>query len=185
MWGVSASHIPVLVYLAKKYKPKTILEFGSGELSTLLFLDKSVFSKLIKVISVEEDPEWALKMQTLTKGNSRVSIIDRVPAQIHGFDMIFIDGPQNSERRGKIIGYVMRQAPASIIVIHDIENPDYRRFLDTRSYYEYVFDPVESPKTGVYSLQPLPNIVFGKINRLMRKRFDELEENWSEWNKLL
>lgn len=184
-FGVSASHVPVLVYLAKKYKPKTVLEFGSGALSTNLFLDKDIYTNLTQLTSIEEDEEWFKQMLPLQKDN-RFKLLNRVPPCINGYDMIFVDGPQEKNRRGKVIGFVMRDPKEkTLVVIHDIEFKLYRSYLNIRQYYEYLFDPVEAPLTGIYHPNPFPNKELNKVNRLMRKHFYSVQEDWSRWNEIL
>jgi len=184
MWKISASHVPVLVYLAKQYDFKNVLEIGSGELSTSLFLDKGIFKKLESLTSVEEDSEWLQKMQQLHKDDIRLNIIDKVPANLYPYDLIFIDGPQNEDRRIKMIKYFTRDALPSLLVIHDMENRRYYKAINYDNYNEFIFDPVSEPATGVYSKDILPTQTFKKVNRFMRKNFNEVEESWNEWSAL-
>jgi len=53
-----ATHIPVLVGVAAACLPDRLVEFGSGDFSTLTFLDETVFPSLLSIESYENNPQW-------------------------------------------------------------------------------------------------------------------------------
>jgi hypothetical protein len=184
MWQISASHVPVLVYLTKQYDFKNILEIGSGELSTNLFLDRNIFKHLQALTSVEENSEWLQKTQQAHKDDTRFTITDKVPVNLYHYDFIFIDGPQDEDRRAKMIQYVTRNTLPSMVVIHDMENRKYIKAVNYNNFNEFIFDPVSEPATGVYSKDILPTQTFKKVNRFMRKHYNDIQESWNEWSTL-
>jgi hypothetical protein len=182
--GSSASHVPVLSLLPKLYEIKRVLEFGSGEMSTALFLDKVIYPDLQELVSIEEDPEWMVKTSTMVCGEKRIKLLSSAPAYLYGYDLIFIDGPQSAARRIKTIKYVMWQPNQTLlpcpIVIHDIEYKPYKEQLN-KKYYDHAFTFCKSPMTGVYSSKPLSKPVLKRANRVMSKHFAYLQENWGGW----
>jgi hypothetical protein len=182
-WGVSASHVPVLVALAEHYEPRKVLEIGSGELSTPLFLNKKIFPSLISLVSVEENQEWVEKVSKVTENDSRLTFKPTVPASLYDYDLIFIDGPQDSEKRAKTIRFVMREVIAAMIVIHDTENTGYRKAIN-KVFYSYMFNYV-APYTTVCSKDSIPTIKFRRLNNLMRRKFSEIQEDALAWKPLL
>src|SRR5215212_3358405 len=58
-----ATHVPILIGLARLREIKTVLEFGCGHYSTLTFLNRSAFPDLEKLQSIENDDTWAATVQ--------------------------------------------------------------------------------------------------------------------------
>ena len=180
-WGVSASHIPVLISLNSHWNIKRVLEIGSGELSTKLFLNTLCFPRLTSLVSVEDDPEWIDKLKLK---DHRLEWRSTVPAALYDYDLIFVDGPQDEEKRVKTIHYVMREVVPAVIVIHDIENKLYRAAVN-QAYYSYIFRFVMSPQTAIYAREELPKATFKRHNGLMKKHFDDVQEDAARWQVLL
>ena len=179
-WGTSASHIPVLTLLPKLYQIKRVLEIGSGDLSTPLFLNRKIFPKLELLASVEEDEKWYEKIKYRYGVDPRLDMWSHMPLNIHGYDLVFIDGPQDKDRRTKVIRYFMRNVDHSLVAIHDIEVGGYRNPIH-RNYNEYIFHFIPSPQTGLYSKNPLPHKKLVRYNRIMKKYFNQFEENALSW----
>lgn len=131
-----ATHLPILVGLAKLYQVEKVLELGSGPFSTPTFLDRSVFTQLRNLVSIEDDPAWAREIADLTQGDERLELraIDGTVAEavselsLADYDLIFIDDSDRLEKRVQTISAVSARSDArGIVVIHDFDNVEYRR----------------------------------------------------------
>jgi predicted O-methyltransferase YrrM len=111
-----ASHLPVLKAVCGLVRPLTVLELGSGLHSTPFFLSLPIK----RLVSVESDPEWALRVAGEcidTRLSIRTDYDDLYPAD---FDLVFIDDGKSAAEREFSIGWVLgdRHPPT---VIHDAE----------------------------------------------------------------
>src|SRR6185295_2581550 len=62
-----ATHIPILIGLARLREIRSVLEFGCGNYSTLTFLNRFAFPQLERLHSIENDDSWASTMQEAAK----------------------------------------------------------------------------------------------------------------------
>lgn len=139
------SHKPLLTAVLEHFKPRTVLETGSGLHSTPLFLAHPIE----RLVSYENNAEWAMRTRTedprhelrWVEGN----IVDHLPP-LYGFDLIFIDDDPVGAREDTIT-YVMSQAPP-LVVIHDIDYPPFFSRLKGRTAY---IDSRQRPHTAVLS----------------------------------
>lgn len=131
-----ATHMPVLAGLARLFPIRRVIEFGSGEYSTLTFLNRATFPDLEALYSYENDPEWAQRIASQIKGDARATLTvvegamhEHVPTiEDWGTDLIFIDDSLTATDRAATIRAVAAHAqPASLIAIHDFEVLDYRQ----------------------------------------------------------
>ena len=60
-WG---SHRPALIALARFLPIHSVIEFGAGQYSTRLFLDRKHFPLLTSLTSFEHEKDWAEKVRT-------------------------------------------------------------------------------------------------------------------------
>lgn len=180
---MSASHVPVLTLIPKYFHITRVLDIGSGSMSTPLFLNKNIYPDLKDLVSVEENKEWFIKTNRLFGADEKLTLLTSTPAALYNYDLIFVDGPQNIEKRIRTIGYVMREVIKPIIVVHDIENKLYKKQVN-KDYNEYLFSFIKSPATGVYSREELPTKSFIKYNKLMHQHFDEFQEDAEKWKGL-
>ncbi len=131
-----ATHVPILVGLARVREVRKVLEFGCGHFSTLTFLNAAVFPHLERLESVENDAAWAETIQESAKNDSRWTL-ELVEGEIsesvstfdlEAFDLILIDDSETSDQRVRTIREVAKRSPhRPWIVIHDFEVEDYRR----------------------------------------------------------
>lgn len=124
-----ATHIPVLMGLSRLVNPKTVIEFGSGEFSTPMFLDRGVFPALQSMKSYENNRDWHAKVATLVSSDSRGGvelvngpIASAVTARdVQKAELIFVD---DSDERGRIetIKAIAGLKPRDIpVIVHDFE----------------------------------------------------------------
>jgi hypothetical protein len=183
-WGVSASHVPVLVLLSCLFKIKSVLEIGSGPLSTHLFLDRKIYSDLETLVSVETDPEWIAKMKASTAGDNRVKFIEHIPQRLHKYDLVFIDGPQDEKARGAVIKSMLLKRLNGLFVVHDINNPQYSARMNFK-LKRYIFKFVV-PYTGVFRREVvLPISQFTAAEALIQDKFNKFEEDWTSWKQIM
>src|SRR5829696_3354959 len=150
-----ATHVPVLIGLAKLREIRAVLEFGCGHYSTLTFLNRSAFPHLERLYSIENDDSWAAKIEEaaqddrwtlhLVNGEIAESIAD---LDLEAFDLILIDDSKTSAQRAATIRAIVRKQPQRPwIVIHDFEVEEYRQaasgFRRRHRFRAY------NPETGV------------------------------------
>jgi hypothetical protein len=184
-----ATHIPVLIGLAKLREIRAVLEFGCGHYSTLTFLNRGGFPHLQRLHSIENDDSWASKIQEAAKHDPRWSlqVVNgeiREPISdldLEAFDLILIDDSKTSAQRAATIRAIAGQQPQRAwIVIHDFEVDEYRdaasEFNHRHRFRAY------NPETGVVANS---NHIHGwrMLDRAIRSKSKTLEpdaiEAWS------
>lgn len=126
-----ATHVPVLIALAARRPIRRVLEFGSGDFSTLLFLDRGAFPDVTEVTSYEDDPEWAQRVLDRAGDETRLrlEIVDSVPAAVpdvvDDYDLILVDDSVSTELRSRTIAAVAERRPRGVVAVHDFELPPY------------------------------------------------------------
>ncbi|HEX5875536.1 MAG TPA: hypothetical protein VFY60_12885 [Pyrinomonadaceae bacterium] len=151
-----ATHVPVLIGIARIREVRNVLEFGCGYYSTLTFLNAAVFPHLERLESVENDAAWAETINEIGKNDPRWTL-NLVEGEIsesvstfdfEAFDLILIDDSETSDQRVRTIREFAKRPPhRPWIVIHDFEVEDYRRaasgFRQTHRFKAY------NPNTGL------------------------------------
>ena len=131
-----ATHVPVLIGIARIREVRNVLEFGCGYYSTLTFLNRAVFPHLQRLESLENDAAWAETIQESANNDSRwmLNLVDGEISDsvstldFEAFDLVLIDDSQTSAQRVCTIREVAKRAPhRPWVVIHDFEVEDYRR----------------------------------------------------------
>jgi len=172
-----ATHVPILIGLARMREIKSVLEFGCGHYSTLTFLNGAAFPHLARLQSIENDVSWAETMQASV--NDDRWVLDLVNSEIAGsvrdldleaFDLILIDDSKTSAQRASTIRAIAaRQPQRPWIVIHDFEVEEYRKaamgFKQRHTFKVY------NPQTGlVYNkasdVKPLSRLLKEKSKTL-------------------
>ena len=155
-----ATHVPILVGLARMREVKRVLEFGCGYYSTLTFLNRTAFPHLERLHTVENDLSWSETINEVAKVDERWTLqlvkgeIAECVAKLdlESFDLILIDDSKTSTQRAATIRAVARkQAQRPWIVIHDFEVDEYRKaasgFKRRHRFRAY------NPETGVVANQ--------------------------------
>ena len=149
-----ATHVPILIGLARLREIKSVLEFGCGYYSTLTFLNRAAFPHLERLQSVENDASWAETIHEAAKSDERWTlklvrreIAEAVP-DLEAFDLVLIDDSKTSAQRSATIRAVAGKQPQRPwIVIHDFEVEEYRRaaagFKQRHTFKAF------NPETGV------------------------------------
>lgn len=189
-----ATHLPILIGLARAFEIKSVLELGCGEYSTPTFLNKLVFPSLIALESFETDQVWLDQISTSVVDDERFSgrlvsgsmrqAIQR--ADLESYDLIFVDDSTNSEERAStIVAISNRQPKRAVVVIHDFEIQAYRdaaRAFESR----FVFKSF-NPQTGiVWNGDKALGKALKRIDTVARQNAAKLEpEDVSGWIKAL
>ncbi len=141
-----ASHVPVLVYLASMYTIETVVEIGSGPISTRLFLDRDCFKDLKSLISYEHREGWYKKVSNLIGEDERLDyrLIINDTEDIdpdHSGDLLFLDGLKRHRAYGaKKLGKNFK-----FVIIHD------KDITTVPFKYKWIYRPKTSPITVVAS----------------------------------
>jgi hypothetical protein len=184
-----ATHVPVLIGLAKIIEIKSVLEFGCGYYSTRTFLNRRAFPHLERLISIENDAAWAESIQSSVNEDRFVlkqvmgEIADSVKhLDLEAFDLILIDDSKTSAQRASTIRAIAaKQTQSPWIVIHDFEVEEYRTaaagFKQRHSFKAY------NPHTGVVSNKPFD---FKLLDQRVKQNCKTLEPDDLEgWLKVL
>jgi predicted O-methyltransferase YrrM len=183
-----ATHVPILIGLARLRQIRNILEFGCGQYSTLTFLNRIAFPDLKRLHSIENDTEWAETIHAAARQDPRwmlTLVQDEIAASIdnvdlEAFDLILIDDSKTSAQRAATIRAVAARKPQHpLIAIHDFEVDEYRQaastFLQKHRFRAY------NPETGLVS-----NNIFNvrHIDRVLKANAKLLEpDDITAWTR--
>jgi predicted O-methyltransferase YrrM len=178
-----ATHLPVLLGLAKWTPIRSVLELGSGIYSTPTFLNRNTFPELETLDSFETDNEWARKISGIVTADPRASLhvvkgamaaaVDQL--QLDNYDLIFVDDSTDARDRVRTIAALQKQNPRkAVVVIHDFELPQYRsaarRFPHRHSFRAF------NPETGiVWQNELVRSDALMKIDAVMKRHAHRLE----------
>ncbi len=150
------THLPVLQKILEENDIKRILEDGSGEHSTLLFLKSGA-----TLVTVEEDPKWEIMTLKAVKAEGEnllfgwMVLTEWLPILTSEEtlpDLVFIDGKRETrcERANEAF-----RAKVPIVVIHDTEFKEFYSLdkLTPLGYKEEVFIDKDSPFKGTPARQ--------------------------------
>jgi hypothetical protein len=187
-----ATHIPVLIGLAAIRRIERVLEFGCGNYSTHTFLQRSVFTDLKALQSVENDLAWAEKISATVKDDPRCDVTvvsgqmcDAVPTfDLEGFDLILVDDSTNAENRAATIRRLAGLRPMHPwIAIHDYEVEEYRRasigFKQRFAFKAY------NPHTGLVSNSAFPTALQTLDHRLRSNSSRFAPDDAERWLNVL
>jgi len=171
-----ATHIPILIGLARIRQIRSVLEFGCGRYSTLTFLNRTAFPHLERLHSIENDDSWAATIQQIAQEDRRWSLqlvegeISETVSNLdlESFDLILIDDSKTSAQRAATIRAVgLKQPERPWIVIHDFEVEEYRRaasgFRHRHRFRAY------NPETGVVANQAVD---WKSLKRIVKSNAD-------------
>jgi len=153
-----ATHVPILLGLARMREIRSVLEFGCGRYSTLTFLNRAAFPHLEQLHSIENDSAWSETITNLARHDDRwtLQLIDGDIADavsdinLERFDLILIDDSKTSAERAATICAVAKKRPQRPwIAIHDFEVGEYQQAA-TAFQQRYKFRAY-TPKTGLIS----------------------------------
>jgi len=131
-----ASHLPVLLGLARIFDLRSVLEFGCGYFSTLAFLDRSAFPLLTSLRSFESDATWLARVGGLAGSDLRLQTrlveepMETVLGELSpfGYDLIFVDHSIDAGKRSATIRALAGWcADSALVVIHDFDVEIYRK----------------------------------------------------------
>jgi predicted O-methyltransferase YrrM len=185
-----ATHLPVLVGLARSATVRSVLELGCGYYSTLTFLNRDVFPDLQLLHSYETDPRWAaaVKSSTHTDSRSKLNLVDGLIADslaqtnLEGYDLILIDDSETAADRTKTIRTIVERRPQRpLVVLHDFEVPEYASVAKSFRH-RYAFR-VFNPETGVvWEDQPRNQKAFRQIDRVLKQHARRIQpDDVSGW----
>jgi precorrin-6B methylase 2 len=183
-----ATHIPILIGLARLRAIRRVLEFGCGHYSTLTFLNTSAFPDLERLHSIENDDAWATTIQEAAKDDPRWTlqlvsgeICESIP-DLESFDLILIDDSKTSAQRAATIRAVAAKQPQHPwIVIHDFEVDEYR---DAASAFKHRHRfRAYNPETGVIANSSLD---LRGLNRSLKQNAKSLDpDNITAWSSAI
>jgi hypothetical protein len=137
-----ATHIPVMIEIAKRFKIENIVEIGSGPVSTRLFLDKNIFKDVKSLLSFEHNEGWFNKMNKIIKDDRLEYVLTDKTLDffniINGGDLLFLDGLKGHRIHGlEVIGKKFK-----LVVLHDSTMGKVMRGVKYSAHYKYVKDYV-------------------------------------------
>jgi hypothetical protein len=151
------THIPVLISIGRLFPEiKRVMEYGSGECSTLTFLNRDIFPNLESLVSTENQAEWAEDTRRRVGDDPRWTLIlDDETDPINDVDLIFVDS-LTGESRVRTLNKILAMGFQGIIVCHDSQEPYYNAALP-KFPYRYNF-PQFWPNTAIVSTVHIPKL---------------------------
>ena len=189
-----ATHVPVLVGLARLLNVGRVIEYGCGEYSTLTFLHRSAFPGLVKLLSLENDAEWFARIASRVGDDPRVEMISvsgpmcaaASGVEISGYDLVFLDDSTTvAERADTIREVTARPADSTVVVIHDYEMAEYQQAVGGFTN-RYRFDCL-NPNTGVlWNNAPVTESELRSLDELIKRHAGHLQpEDVDGWVQAL
>lgn len=177
------THVPVLIGLARILIVNRVIECGCGEYSTLTFLNRSAFPRVVKLLSLENNAEWLDRVAGKVSGDPRLEILGvngqmssaASAIEIDGYDLVFIDDSNSaSERAATIREIAAKRAGSALIVIHDYETPEYR--LAARSFKNRFTFNCLNPNTGVlWNDASINKSELRSLNKLIKRHSKQIQ----------
>ncbi len=144
-----ATHIPILIGFSRVLKIKRVLEYGGGNFSTRLFLNKEVYPEVTGLTVCENDTAWLETVRGIVHNDGwpRATIlsgIDELPAD--KYDLVFIDADTESHKLDliKLAGKTRR----NITVVHDSEHAPYAQAINN-SFQRWFSFAAFNPETAI------------------------------------
>jgi hypothetical protein len=141
------SHVPFLTWIGQHVTPiRWVLELGAGQHSTPLWLNRSVFPQVERVVSVEQNEGWVPKV-----ADSRLQVdVARFAEMLvttHQYDLVFIDNGPTDDDRMRAIKAIMDMPRLPLVVLHDWEDKRYRDAAEGR--YDWALTDDANPQTAL------------------------------------
>lgn len=114
---------------------RRVLELGGGRFSTPLFLNSSVFPSVERVLTIENDLDWAREIEGLVgnRPTHELCVVNGAIASeiarfgVEEFDLIFVDDSRTISERVNTLKESARFVSAgAVVVVHDFEAPAYQ-----------------------------------------------------------
>ena len=176
-----ATHVPILIGLGLNLKVRRVLELGSGDNSTPLFLDRRVFPEVTEVVSFEDSPEWMERMKAKIE-DSRAKFVDAIPEDIYLFDLILVDNAECTRRVAAIerilknINDNIEVLHDPIVVVHDTENPPYTEALKSFPCV-HRFESYDPATSVAWVLEPGPRGKIRTVADFVQLKADSIPAN--------
>jgi hypothetical protein len=177
-----ATHIPVLVGVSSACQPQRIVEFGSGDFSTLTFLDQAVFPNVLRVESYENNLYWMQRMQAKLAGNPRAvchffggRMRDAVSrADLSAVDLIFVDdSPSGWERAHTIKELAQVHPERAMTIVHDYDLPAIR--VACRMFeHRFAFTTFTPQTCAVWNGNPHRKLLLEGVTRKLQENVARL-----------
>jgi hypothetical protein len=188
-----ATHVPVLIGLARMRRIERVLEFGCGHYSTKTFLNRSAFPHLKELHSVENDVEWGETIRAAVKNDNRCEVkvvsgamCDAVPEhELDSFDLVLVDDSTSAEQRVATIQTLSVLRPRNPwFVIHDYEIGEYR-IAATGFKHRFAFKAY-LPQTGVVFNGSTARHAFKALDQRLKANRARLEpDDVAGWIRVL
>ncbi len=177
-----ATHLPVLVGVASAFRSQRVVEFGSGDFSTLALLDQAVFPNVLRVDSYENNLEWMQHLQPKLAGNPRAvyhffdgRMRDAVfHADLAAADLIFIDDSASGWERAHTIKELARvRLERPITVVHDYDLPAIR-LACRRFEHRLAFTTLTPQCCAVWNGNPHRKVLLESVTRKLQENVGRL-----------
>jgi|SRR3970040_1458424 len=190
----SRSHIPILVMVALLFKPKRVLELGTGLISTPIFIDRQIFSEIEEFTTIENGPEEWFKTCKQAFGELQLPYtLKYVPGQLMseivlgmdltGYDLILIDDSTELHHRAATIKAVFSKvAQNTIVLIHDFERKEYRECI-TWDVNGIIFDGV-LPHTGLFCTNELNLTILKRVQVQLSVLWNASHTTAAKWKEI-
>jgi hypothetical protein len=147
MTDAYATHLPVLRALGRHLLIRRVLEFGAGWHSTPMFLNRSSYPALERLVSVEAYADWRAALGEKYGSDKRWHCVEAWDGSVD-YDLIFIDDGLSEAERVQTIRRVSAMMPTCPVVIHDFERVAYQQAAVGLHAYKFV-DNSRLPQTAM------------------------------------
>jgi hypothetical protein len=189
-----ATHIPILIGIARILPIRHVLELGCGTYSTLTFLNRTALPDLIGLDSLETDLAWAERLSEATADDPRISIqVVQHPIEsslqdlrLGEYDLILVDHAVTRDTRAATISSLTKMSFGSaLVILHDYEIPQYRSA--SRGFHHRFEFAALTPATAVaWDLAPISRSELRLLARVIRKHAsNHAPEDACSWSTLL
>ena len=134
----TATHAPVLIGLAENFIINKVLELGSGNISTSIFLNSSIYKNLVNLTTYENNKVWYNYIKKKHKKNSKWNFVysnleifaalKKADEINKSYDLVFVDDSNTSNLRSLTIKHTVN-IKNTFFIVHDYENNAYKEEL--------------------------------------------------------
>jgi len=130
------THLPLLLEVLFREKPKRILELGAGAYSTLLLSTYTRNNPGTHCLSLENDPDWFPGLQWMSHPTHEIRLVDKIRLEeLAGeWDFVLIDFDPEMERIPALEFF--RTQGARLVMVHDCNYSC--RYGDTLEKFNHV-----------------------------------------------
>ena len=117
-----------------------------------MFLNRELFPLLKKLVTVENDPNWAAVAKVEDSRHTMIVVPEPIETFLDSldlelFDLIFVDNSTSGDRRCDTIKYISEKVKQPLVVMHDFQVPSYA--AAAKAFKHIIVDNRQEPYTAL------------------------------------